>query len=91
MLKLNVEGLGPGRPATARGDGAYKVGGRYAIVESVHEPPLIPAVLQGGGEGADERREHRDGPRLDRLLERVTDARDTRDTLVCVPVVRNVL
>ena len=48
---LSAASLFSSRPATARGDGAYKVGERYSIVEQVGEPPLIPAVLQGGGEG----------------------------------------
>jgi hypothetical protein len=33
------------KPATARGDRAYKVGERMAVVEQVGDPPLIPAVL----------------------------------------------
>lgn len=34
------------KPTTARGDQAYKLGDRAAVLDLVHEPPLIPAVLQ---------------------------------------------
>ena len=34
------------KPATARGDKAYKLGERIGVLEQVSEPPLIPAVLQ---------------------------------------------
>ena len=37
------------KPATARGDGAYKLGERAAVLSAVHEAPLIPAVLQQAG------------------------------------------
>lgn len=37
------------KPATARGDGAYKLGERAAVFSAVHEAPLIPAVLQQTG------------------------------------------
>ena len=42
-------GTGGPKPATARGDQAYKLGERINILEQVRDPPLIPAVLQQGG------------------------------------------
>ena len=37
------------KPATARGDGAFKLGERGSAVDAVTEPPLIPAVLTQSG------------------------------------------
>ena len=41
-----LAGFFSAKPATARGDGAYKVGERIQVLEQVSEAPLIPAVLQ---------------------------------------------
>ena len=38
------------KPATARGDHAYKLGERVTVLEAVGEAPLIPAVLQQGSD-----------------------------------------
>ena len=49
---LSVSSFFSSKPATARGDGAYKVGDRINVLEQVSEAPLIPAVLQQqGGDG----------------------------------------
>jgi len=37
---------GSSKPTTARGDAAYKLGERLGVLDTVGEPPLIPAVLQ---------------------------------------------
>ena len=39
-------GIFSAKPATARGDAAYKLGERAAVLAALAEPPLIPAVLQ---------------------------------------------
>ncbi|KAL1530751.1 hypothetical protein AB1Y20_001650 [Prymnesium parvum] len=46
---FNPGSLFGNKPATARGDGAYKLGERKAVLATVNEPPLIPAVLQQNG------------------------------------------
>ena len=48
---LSAASLFSSKPATARGDGAYKLGERATVLEQVGEAPLIPAVLQQGGDG----------------------------------------
>ena len=46
---FNPSALFGNKPATARGDGAYKLGERSAVLSAVQEAPLIPAVLQQAG------------------------------------------
>lgn len=46
---FSASSLFSSKPATARGDGAFKLGERAAAVDAVSEPPLIPAVLQQAG------------------------------------------
>ena len=46
---FNPAALFGNKPATARGDGAYKLGERSAVLSAVQEAPLIPAVLQQAG------------------------------------------
>jgi len=50
---LTAGSLFSSKPTTARGDGAYKLGERGAVLESVGEPPLIPAVLQQQSKGSE--------------------------------------
>lgn len=46
---FSASSLFSSKPATARGDGAYKLGDRGSAVDAVTEPPLIPAVLTQSG------------------------------------------
>jgi len=46
---FSASSLFSSKPATARGDGAFRLGERGSVVEAVTEPPLIPAVLQQSG------------------------------------------
>lgn len=46
---FSASALFSNKPATARGDGAFKLGERASAVD-VSEPPLIPAVLQQSGQ-----------------------------------------
>jgi len=46
---FSASSLFSSKPATARGDGAFKLGERGAVITSCAEAPLIPAVLQQAG------------------------------------------
>lgn len=49
ISNFNPAAIFGGKPATARGDGAYRIGDRSEVLGTLTEAPLIPAVLQQSG------------------------------------------